>query len=338
MAHGSVDVAGRAEVPRGLTYCSDEHAGLSRTPTGEGFAYHDPHGAVIRDAKVLDRIRALAIPPAWTDVWICPRASGHIQATGRDIKGRKQYRYHADWSRHAAETKFDRLPAFARALPRLRKRVDRDLARRGVSRDKVVATAVRLLEITLIRVGNAQYARQNRSYGLTTLHKRHLEVDGAALTFAFRGKSGVDHEVRVRDRRLAAVVRSMRELPGQQLFKYRDPRGDLCAVTSDDVNAYIREAMGDGFSAKDFRTWAGTVSAARALRDMDPPTSPTDARRRITTCVKAVAGLLGNTPTVCRASYVHPVVFELYEKGRLAKALPGPDAQSFERALIKTLG
>ena len=326
-----------AEVPRGLTWCSDEHPGIRRTASGKGFSYHDVNGALIRDEPTLARLRALAIPPAWTDVWICPRASGHIQATGRDVKGRKQYRYHEGWSSHAAETKFERLPAFARALPKLRKRVEADLNRRGVSRDKVLATAVRLLEITLIRVGNAQYAKQNRSYGLTTLNKRHLDLDGTALTFAFKGKSGVEHEVKVRDRRLATVVRSLRELPGQQLFKYRDPEGRLCAITSDDVNAYIREAMGDQFSAKDFRTWAGTVSAARVLRDMDPPASPSEAKRQITVCVKAVAGLLGNTPTVCRSSYVHPRVFELFESGDLADALPGPDTASFEGALIKTL-
>ena len=197
--------------------------------------------------------------------------------------------------------------------------------------------AVRLLEISLIRVGNARYAKQNRSYGLTTLHKRHLDMDGTALTFAFKGKSGVEHEVRVRDRRLATVVRSLRELPGQQLFKYRGEAGDLCPVTSDDVNAYIREAMGEQFSAKDFRTWAGTVSAARALRDVEPPASATEAKRRITVCVKAVAGLLGNTPTVCRTSYIHPRVFELFEAGRLADALPGPEAATFERALAKAL-
>jgi DNA topoisomerase-1 len=324
-------------IPDGLTWCSDEQPGLRRTASGKGFAYHDRQGRLITDEKVLARIRALAIPPAWTDVWICPRASGHIQAVGRDVKGRKQYRYHPDWHAHAAETKFERLPEFARALPKLRKRVEADLNRRGVSRDKVLATAVRLLEITLIRVGNAQYARQNRSYGLTTLNKRHLEVDGAALTFAFKGKSGVEHEVRVRDRRLATVVRSLRELPGQQLFKYRDADGALCAVTSDDVNAYIREAMGEQFSAKDFRTWAGTVSAARALREMEPPASPTEAKRRITVCVKAVAGLLGNTPTVCRTSYVHPRVFELFEQGRLGEALPGAEAAGFERALAKAL-
>lgn len=331
-------LADAAAIPEGLTWCSDELPGIRRTPAGDGFHYHDPKGRRITDEKTLGRIRALAIPPAWTEVWICPRASGHIQAIGRDVKGRKQYRYHPDWSAHAAESKFERLPDFARALPKLRRRVEADLGRRGVSREKVLATAVRLLEITLIRVGNAQYAKQNRSYGLTTLHKRHLDVDGAALTFAFKGKSGVEHEVRVRDRRLAAVVRSLRELPGQQLFKYRDSDGQLSVVTSDDVNAYIREAMGEQFSAKDFRTWAGTVSAARALRDVEPPASPTEAKRRVNVCVRAVAGLLGNTPTVCRASYVHPKVFELYESGRLGEVLPGPETAGFERALAKALG
>lgn len=323
-------------LPEGLTWCSDESAGFSRRKSGTGFRYLDREGKRITDPKALDRIRMLAIPPAWTDVWICPRANGHIQAIGWDVKGRKQYRYHADWSRHASESKFERLPAFARKLPKLRERVEADLAKRGASRDKVLATAVRLLEITLIRVGNAEYARQNRSYGLTTLHKRHLDMDGAALTFAFKGKSGVEHEVRVRDRRLATVVRSLRELPGQQLFKYRSADGDLCPITSDDVNGYIRDAMGEAFSAKDFRTWAGTVSAARALRDIEVPTSPTDAKRKITVCVKAVAGLLGNTPTVCRSSYVHPKVFNMFETGEL-RGLPGPDAKSFETALIRSL-
>ena len=279
----------------------------------------------------------LAIPPAWTDVWICPRANGHIQATGRDVKGRKQYRYHNDWSTARSEHKFDKLPAFARALPKLRERVEHDLGLKGVCRDKVLATAVRLLEITLIRVGNATYAKQNRSYGLTTLNKRHIDVDGAAMTFEFKGKSGVEHKVSVRDRRLARVVRTLEDLPGQQMFKYRTADGTLCPITSDDVNAYIREAMGEGFSAKDFRTWAGTVSAARAFRDMDPPTSQTDGRRKITVCMKAVAGLLGNTPTVCRSSYVHPVVVDLYESGRIAEVLPGSETKGFEPALMKLL-
>jgi len=338
-AHKSTETKPDAprEVPKGLTYCSDENPGIRRCKSGSGFTYHDAKGALVKDKTIIGRINALAIPPAWTDVWICPRATGHIQATGRDAKGRKQYRYHDDWSTARSETKFDRLSAFARALPRLRKRVDADLSKRGVTRDKVLATAVRLLEITLIRVGNAQYAKANRSYGLTTLNKRHLDVDGAALTFEFRGKSGVEHKVSVRDRKLATVVRSLRELPGQQIFKYRTPDGDLCPITSDDVNAYIHDAMGDGFSAKDFRTWAGTVSAARALRDAEPPSSPTDAKRKLNVCVKAVAGLLGNTPTVCRASYVHPAVFDLYQSGRIGQVLPGSDTAGFEKALLKAL-
>ena len=323
--------------PKGLTWCSDDHPGLSRKVSKAGFDYLAAKGSRITDEKVLDRIRMLAIPPAWTDVWICPRASGHIQATGRDVKGRKQYRYHNDWSTHASSNKFDKLPAFAAALPRLRKQVEADMAKRGACRDKVLATAVQLLEITLIRVGNAEYARKNRSYGLTTLHKRHLAVDGAGMTFAFKGKSGVEHKVSVRDRRLSTVIRSLRDLPGQSLFKYRDEDGDLCPITSDDVNTYIRDAMGEQFSAKDFRTWAGTVSAARALRGMEPATSATDAKRQINICVKATAGLLGNTPTVCRSSYVHPAVFALYESGEMAKVLPGPETAGFEKALAKFL-
>lgn len=337
MADGATGLIPAVDIPKGLTYCSDDRVGFTRRRSGTGFSYRDTRGETIRDKAVIARINALAIPPAWIDVWICPRATGHIQATGRDVKGRKQYRYHNDWSSHASANKFDKLPAFARALPRLRAQIDADMARSGPSRDKVLATAVRLLEITLIRVGNAVYAKQNRSYGLTTLHKRHLEVDGTGLTFAFKGKSGVEHSVSVRDRRLATVIKRLRDLPGQRLFKYRNAAGDLVPVTSDDVNAYIREAMGEQFSAKDFRTWAGTVSAARALRDMDPPTSPTDGKKKMTVCVKAVSGLLGNTPTVCRSSYVHPAVFDLYETGAMPQTLPGSETAGFERALIKYL-
>ena len=337
MADGAATFEVDLEAPAGLAWCNDDTPGITRRRAGKGFTYRDAKGATVKNPKVLDRIRMLAIPPAWTDVWICPRANGHIQATGRDVKGRKQYRYHNDWSTARSEHKFDKLPAFARALPKLRERVEHDLGLKGVCRDKVLATAVRLLEITLIRVGNATYAKQNRSYGLTTLNKRHLDVDGAAMTFEFKGKSGVEHKVSVRDRRLARVVRALEELPGQQLFKYRTADGTLCPITSDDVNAYIREAMGEGFSAKDFRTWAGTVSAARAFRDMDPPTSQTDGRRKITVCMKAVAGLLGNTPTVCRSSYVHPVVVDLYESGRIAEVLPGSETKGFEPALMKLL-
>lgn len=337
MPDGAARLPTAPDIPEGLSWCNDDSLGLSRRRSGKGFSYRDRDGQPIRDARTLDRIRALAIPPAWTEVWICPRANGHIQATGRDLKGRKQYRYHPDWTRHAANAKFDRLAAFARKLPKLRERVEQDLARRGPCRDKVLATAVRLLEITLIRVGNAEYARQNRSFGLTTLHKRHLEVDGAALTFEFRGKSGKDHRISVRDQRLARALRTLEGLPGQHLFKYRDGDGDLHPVTSDDVNAYIRDALGEQFSAKDFRTWAGTAAAARALRDIEPPTSPTDARRKITVCVKAVSGLLGNTPTVCRAAYVHPRVLDLFENGGLAEALPGAEAKGFEPRLIRLL-
>ncbi|QYC10821.1 DNA topoisomerase IB [Brevundimonas nasdae] len=337
MGDGSQRFDVAVEVPPGLSWCSDDNPGLSRRRAGKGWSYRDAKGQVVNDARVLARIRALAIPPAWTDVWICPRANGHIQATGRDVKGRKQYRYHADWSTARSENKFDRLPAFCRALPKLHAQIEHDLGLRGVCKPKVLATAVRLLEITLIRVGNAEYARQNRSYGLTTLHKRHLDVDGAALTFEFRGKSGKDHCVSVNDRRLARILRALEDLPGQQLFKYRAADGDLCPITSDDVNAYIHAAMGEQFSAKDFRTWAGTVSAARALRVETPPTSPTDARRTITRCIKAVSGLLGNTPAVCRSSYIHPRVFDLFEAGLLAEQLPGPNAQAFERTLVRVL-
>lgn len=337
MADGAATFEVDLEAPAGLAWCNDDTPGITRRRAGKGFTYRDAKGATVKNPKVLDRIRMLAIPPAWTDVWICPRANGHIQATGRDVKGRKQYRYHNDWSTARSEHKFDKLPAFARALPKLRERVEHDLGLKGVCRDKVLATAVRLLEITLIRVGNATYAKQNRSYGLTTLNKRHIDVDGAAMTFEFKGKSGVEHKVSVRDRRLARVVRTLEDLPGQQMFKYRTADGTLCPITSDDVNAYIREAMGEGFSAKDFRTWAGTVSAARAFRDMDPPTSQTDGRRKITVCMKAVAGLLGNTPTVCRSSYVHPAVVDLYESGRIAEVLPGSETKGFEPALMKLL-
>jgi len=324
------------DVPEGLRWYGDDRPGIRRRGRGRYFDYIGPDGQRITDEKTLERIRKLAIPPAWTEVWICPKANGHIQATGRDAKGRKQYRYHDGWSSARSENKFGRVAAFGRALPRIRKRVDQDLALRGPVREKVLATVVRLLELTLIRVGNKEYARTNRSYGLTTLQKRHMELGGAALRFKFKGKSGVEHETSVRDRKLAGVLRTLRELPGQQLFKYRDQDGEWREVESADVNAYIREIAGEDFSAKDFRTWAGTVSAARALREMEPPTSATAAKGCVRLCVKAVSGLLGNTPTVCRASYVHPAVFEAFEDGSLF-ALPHADAKGFETALIRML-
>jgi DNA topoisomerase-1 len=325
------------DVPEGLRWFTDDRPGIRRRGRGRGFEYLAADGSPVTDARTLDRIRRLAIPPAWTEVWICPAANGHIQATGRDAKGRKQYRYHDDWSSARADNKFGRLAAFGRALPRIRKRVDEDLGLRGPVRDKVLATVLRLLELTLIRVGNREYARQNRSYGLTTLQKRHVEVDGAAMRFHFKGKSGVEHDTGLRDRRLAVVLKTLRELPGQHLFKYRDETGEWREVGSDDVNAYLRDIAGEDFSAKDFRTWAATVSAARALREMEPPQTQTAAKGCVRLCVKAVSGLLGNTPTVCRASYIHPAVFEAFEAGALAERLPGAETQGFEKALIKLL-
>ncbi|MBS0297984.1 MAG: DNA topoisomerase IB [Proteobacteria bacterium] len=320
-----------------LRYVTDEAPGITRRRSGKGFSYRDAEGQPVTDPETLARIRALAIPPAWTEVWISPHAHGHIQATGRDAKGRKQYRYHDRWSAHRAQSKYARVSEFATALPRIRERVEQDLNARGPTREKILATVVRLLELTLIRIGNKEYARQNRSYGLTTLNKRHLDVDGSALVFHFKGKSGVVHQTSLRDRRLAAILKRLHELPGQQLFKYADPEGALTPIESADVNAYIREVAGEDFSAKDFRTWAGTVSAARALRLEPAPQSQGEAKRAVTRCVRAVSGLLGNTPTVCRAHYVHPAVFEAYAAGRLAEALPSPDAGEFEAALIRLL-
>jgi len=325
------------DIPQGLRWFTDDRPGIRRRGRGKAFDYVGPDGARVTDDKTLERVRALVIPPAWSEVWICPVANGHIQATGKDIKGRKQYRYHPLWITARAENKFGRVAAFGRALPKVRAQVDRDLGLPGPQRDKVLATVVRLLELTLIRVGNREYARQNRSYGLTTLLKRHVEIDGTALRFTFKGKSGVEHDTGVRDRRLARILKDLRELPGQQLFKYRNEAGDWCEVSSEDVNAYLRDIAGEDFSAKDFRTWAGTVSAARALAEIEPPQTPTAAKSSLRLCVTAVAGLLGNTPTVCRASYIHPAVPQAFEAGSLHADLPGPQTAGFEQALIKLL-
>jgi DNA topoisomerase-1 len=319
-------------VPAGLSYVSDHDPGLRREKSRAGFDYFDAEGHPIRDPKTIDRIRALAIPPAWTDVWICPSARGHIQATGRDQRGRKQYRYHPKWRETRDGDKYGRLIAFGRALPRLRRRVEADLARRGLPREKVLAAVVRVMEKTLIRVGNAEYARANKSFGLTTLRDRHVKVGGATAVFEFRGKSGKLHATGFNDRRLARVVKACQDLPGQRLFQYLDDNGERRAVESADVNAYIREAMGEDFSAKDFRTWAGTVAAARALT---MPECADLAPRNVNTCVKAVAGLLGNTAAVARRAYIHPAVLEAYAAGRLD--LPHADGRTFELAVLKFL-
>jgi DNA topoisomerase-1 len=265
----------------------------------------------------LARINALAIPPAWTDVWISPDASGHIQAIGRDGRRRKQYRYHAKWRESRDQSKYDRLIAFGRALPKLRAQTDKDLARRGLPREKVVAAVVRLLEVTLIRVGNESYARDNKSFGLTTLRKRHAILRSAGAVFEFRGKSGVSHRTGFTDRKLGRVVRACQDIPGQRLFQFVDEDGQKHAVGSADVNAYIRDVIGDEFSAKDFRTWAGTLEALSYLSESGKPASATQTEAMVRECVKVVARRLGNTPAVCRACYIHPKVLEGFRKNQL---------------------
>jgi DNA topoisomerase I len=302
----------------GLRHISDTIPGISRRRSGRGFSYVGPDGKTIRDTEELKRIRSLAVPPAWTDVWICPWPNGHIQATGRDARDRKQYRYHAEWRSHRGSDKFERMIEFGRALPRLRRQCDRDLRRRGLPRDKVLAAVVRLLELTLIRVGNDAYARLNRSFGLTTLHDRHATVAGDRIRFRFRTKSGAIHESDLRDRRIAAIVKRCQELPGQELFQYVDEEGGVHDVASDDVNAYLRDATGGDYTAKDVRTWAGTVLAFRALRAQGALDDAPTPRRQLVAAIRAAAERLGNTPAVARGSYVHPGLAEVYLDGGLA--------------------
>lgn len=329
------DLAGD-QAPRGLRYVSDRDPGLSREPSrATGFNYRTDEGQLVADETTLDRIRVLAIPPAWTDVWISSDANGHIQATGRDQRGRKQYRYHPGWAAARAAGKFDRVIAFGRALPRLRTRVGADLARRGLPREKVLAAVVQTMEITLIRVGNEEYAKHNKSFGLTTLRNRHARVSSAKAVFEFRGKSGKVHTTGFSDRRLARVVKACQDLPGQRLFQYLDDDGQRRAVESADVNAYIRETLGEDFSAKDFRTWAGTVAAARALASPECA-ALAGAPRSVNTCVNAVASLLGNTAAVARSAYIHPAVLETYVNRGL-DLKPGSSARAFELAVLRFL-
>ncbi len=305
----------------GLRYVSDSEAGIRRVMGTLGFKFLDQHGKVIRNPDQLGRIRKLAVPPAWTDVWICRDARGHLQATGRDVKGRKQYRYHVDWRACRDETKYDRMQAFAAALPAIRQRTDADLSRPGLPREKVLATVVQLLEKSLIRVGNEEYARENHSFGLTTLQDKHVEVKGSTLRFEFKGKSGVRHCVDVNDRRLAKIARQCRDLPGQELFQFIDDSGKRQDVTSSDVNAYLKELSGEDFTAKDFRTWAGTVLAATALREFEKVDSMAQAKKNVLRAIEAVAGLLGNTRTVCRKSYIHPAIIDSYMDGSMLQTL-----------------
>jgi DNA topoisomerase-1 len=292
----------------GLRYVSDRSPGIQRKASSRGFRYCRPDGRLIRHPGELKRIARLAVPPAWKDVWICPDPRGHLQATGRDARGRKQYRYHSEWRQTRDETKFDRLPAFAAALPKIRARIAADLARPGLPREKVLATIVRLLETSLIRVGNDEYARDNGSFGLTTLRNRHVKVEGSSLRFEFRGKSNVHHSVSVTDKRVAHVVKNCRDLPGQELFQYLDDNGNRHCVGSGDVNDYLRGITGEDFTAKDFRTWAGTLLAFVAVCELKLPDTP--APKHVVRVIDAVAGILGNTRAVCRKSYIHPGVID----------------------------
>ena len=301
----------------GLRYVDDSKPGLRRKRNGKGFRYIDGQGATIRDPGEIERLKGLAIPPAYTDVWICPHPNGHIQATGRDEKGRKQYRYHPRFREAREASKFHRIMAFAEALPGIRRRIDADMGRRGLPREKVLATVVHLLETTLIRVGNDDYARSNKSYGLTTLRDPHVKVAGAEMRFRFKGKSGKEWSVSVRDRRVAKIVKACQDLPGQELFQYVDDEGERRDVTSSDVNAYLREITGEDFTAKDFRTWAGTVLAALALREFEAFDSEAKAKKNLRAAIESVASRLGNTPTICRKCYIHPQILGCYLEGGL---------------------
>ena len=328
----------------GLQYVSDERPGYSRRAKGKHFQYFDTEGKLIRDEQRLCRIKRLAIPPAWTNVWICPSLNGHVQATGRDARGRKQYRYHERWREVRDENKFERLAQFAKALPDIRRRVAQDFKLPGLARRKVLATIVRLLERTFIRSGNEEYARENKSFGLTTLKNRHVKVRGAEVRFRFRGKSKRPHEVDVTDRRVAKVIAKCQDLPGQDLFQYVDEDGEVQDVTSQDVNQYLREIAGEDFTAKDFRTWGGTVLAAMALSTQEDFQTKKQAKSNIKIAICAVAELLGNTPAVCRKCYVHPMIVEAYlNRTRIAglngsaKTSKQPDLRTAERAVLKFL-
>jgi DNA topoisomerase I len=317
----------------GLRYVSDQSPGIRRKRFRDSFVYVDPGGDRIQDDETLRRLKALVIPPAWTDVWISPVANGHIQATGRDARGRKQYRYHDRWRSVRDANKYGKLIEFARVLPKIRRRVRSDLSRPGLPRERVLATVVQLLEATMIRVGNEEYAKDNRSFGLTTLRNRHVRVKGPEIHFIFRGKSGKEHEVSVRDRRLATIIKRCEELPGQQLFGYLDEDGELRTLDSADVNDYLREASGGDFTAKDFRTWAGTVLAARALQEMEKVDSDTQAKRNLVQAIETVAQRLGNTRSVCRRCYVHPAIVDSYLDGSMLEVLKSRAEQEMRSSL-----
>jgi DNA topoisomerase-1 len=327
-----------------LRYVTDDKPGISRQRRGAAFQYIDPSGKVIRDPEELQRIKSLAIPPAWREVWICPLRNGHLQATGRDAKG-KQHRYHPRWREVRDENKYGRIVAFAKALPLIRQRVDSDLRLPGLPRDKILATVVRLLETSHIRVGNEEYARQNKSFGLATLRNRHVNVSGSTIRFEFRGKSGVQHALDINDRRLARIIKRCQDLPGYELFQYVDDDGERRTIDSSDVNEYIRQIAGEEFSTKDFRTWAGTVLAARALQEFETAASDSESKRNIVRAIEGVAKKLGNTKAVCRKCYIHPAVIQSYTDGSLPRALrrrlkkitDSPGLEPEETAVLKLL-
>jgi len=304
----------------GLRYVTDARAGITRRRRGKNFHYFDAEGKRITEEETLRRIKSLVIPPAWTDVWICPLANGHLQATGRDARKRKQFRYHPRWRQVRDETKYERMKLFGEALPKIRKHVDKDLALPGLPREKVLATIVRLLETTFIRVGNEEYARENQSYGLTTMRDKHVEIDGAKVHFHFKGKSGKVHSIDVQDKQLARIVKKCRDVPGYELFQYIDEQGDHRSVDASDVNDYLRSITDEAFTAKDFRTWAGTVLACTLLRQFELCETQTQAKKNVVQAIASVAERLGNTPSVCRKCYVHPQVIESYMSGRMVKA------------------
>ncbi|WP_338762364.1 DNA topoisomerase IB [Massilia sp. METH4] len=317
----------------GLRYVSDSKPGLARIAADGGFRYVDAAGAPVDDEATLARIKALAIPPAWTDVWICPQPNGHLQATGRDARGRKQYRYHARWRSVRDEVKYERMIAFGQALPGIRAAVEAALKLPGLPREKVLATIVFLLEHTMMRIGNEEYAKENKSFGLTTLRNRHVRVDGREVEFRFRGKSGVFHDVKVEDRRLARIIERMRDLPGQELFQYVDDDGTTHAIGSADVNEYLRTITGEDYTAKDFRTWSGTVLAALALQEFEKFDSETQAKKNVVRAIESVAKKLGNTPSVCRKCYVHPAVLDAYMDGAELAALRARAEEEFTKDL-----
>jgi len=337
-----------AAAEAGLRYVSDSMPGIRRLKKGKGFLYQDEHGKVIRDKTAFMRIRSLVIPPAWKDVWICPSPRGHLQATGWDARGRKQYRYHLEWRTIRDRTKYDKLMNFGEHLPGIRKRVLDDLKQPGLPREKVIAAIVRILDITHMRIGNEEYAKENKSYGLTTLHNKHVDISGSNVRFTFRGKSGQRQDISFSDRRLAKIIKSCEELPGYELFQYIDGEGAITDIRSEDINAYLKEITGDDITAKDFRTWGGTVQAAMCLFRMGECDTELSAKHCVINAVKEVAGFLGNRPATCKKYYIDPRIFSAYHKRGLCSLLAGElthkktcgedELQPIEKAVLKLLG